>query len=109
MIPIVTEIIENSHTPPIIIIQGDHGSYEVEYTPLRVMILNAYYLPNGGEKLLYNTITPVNTFRLILDYYFGSEYGLIEDISYNSKSEDDLFDFELVPNLCDRWVLNFSC
>jgi len=102
IIPIISGIIKNSDTPPILIIQGDHGSSEVEYTPPRVMILNAYYLPNGGEQLLYSTITPVNTFRLILDYYFGSDYGLIEDISYNSKSKEDTFDYEVVPNLCDR-------
>ncbi len=102
MISIVTEILENSAVPPIIIIQGDHGSTEVEFTPLRVMILNAYYLPNDGEKMLYSTITPVNSFRLILDYYFGSDYGFLEDISYNSKSKEDTLDFEVIPNLCDQ-------
>ena len=52
--------------------------------------------------MLYSKITPVNTFRLILDTYFGSDYGLLEDVSYFSKSEEDLLDLEVVPNLCDR-------
>jgi hypothetical protein len=66
------------------------------------MILNAYYLPNGGDQMLYSTITPVNTFRLIFDYYFGGDYGLIEDISYNSKSKEDTLDYEIIPNLCEH-------
>lgn len=102
VLSIVTDIIENSDEPPIIVIQADHGPTEVDYSPARVNILNAYYLPNGGEQMLYSTITPVNTFRLILDTYFGSDYGLLEDASYFSKSEEDLLDFEIVPNLCDR-------
>jgi hypothetical protein len=99
---IVSTIIENSEVPPIIVIQADHGSPETDFTPLRVNILNAYYLPDGGSQMLYSTITPVNTFRLILDYYFGSNYGRLEDTSYFSTSVDDLRDFEFVPNLCDR-------
>jgi hypothetical protein len=102
VIAIVTDIIEKSEVPPIIVIQADHGSPETDFTPLRVNILNAYYLPNGGEQMLYSTITPVNTFRLILDYYFGSDYGRIEDASYFSTSVDDWRDFEFVPNQCER-------
>jgi hypothetical protein len=101
MIPILKKIIEKSDTPPIIIVQGDHGATEVEYTPLRVMILNAYYLPDGGGEMLYSTITPINSFRVVLDHYFGGDYGLLEDISYNSKSREDYLDFEIVPNQCD--------
>ena len=99
---IVADIIENSDQAPIIVIQADHGPTEVDYSPDRVKILNAYHLPDGGDQMLYSTITPVNTFRLIFDTYFGSDYGLLEDASYFSKSEDDLLDFEFVPNLCDR-------
>jgi len=48
----------------------------------RMTIFNAYYLPGGGKELLYGTITPVNTFRLILDHYFGTNLGLLDDSSY---------------------------
>jgi hypothetical protein len=79
----VQEIIARSATPPIIILQGDHGTLaRVSSQNARMTILNAYYLPGGGEELLYGTITPVNTFRLILDYYFGANLGLFSDSSY---------------------------
>lgn len=64
----VHEILANNKVPPIIIIQGDHS---VWHTP---DILNAYYLPNGGSSALWSGITPVNTFRMLFDYYFGAHY-----------------------------------
>ncbi len=84
IVEIVRNLIANSDTPPIIILQGDHG-WDPRY---RMEILNAYYLPDDGDKNLYPTITPVNTFRLILDTYFGENYGLLEDKSYYSMGAD---------------------
>lgn len=88
----IDAIIANSPQPPIIILQSDHGPaarYKVEAPDEaglreRFPILNAYYLPGGGSKKLYDTITPVNTFRVILDEYFGMDYPLLEDKSYFS-------------------------
>jgi hypothetical protein len=47
-------------------------------------ILNAYYLPLKDCDLVYDSITPVNTFRVIFNCYFGTNYKLLEDKSYNS-------------------------
>ena len=55
-------------------------------------ILNAYYLPDSGAKRLYSSITPVNTFRLILNQYFKTKYKLLEDVSYFSPLEN-AYDF----------------
>ena len=44
-------------------------------------ILNAYHLPRGGETALYPEITPINSFRVILDYYFAADLGLKPDVS----------------------------
>jgi hypothetical protein len=73
------------------VIQGDHGwtfpSEEKklsvsEFYACRYGILNAYYLPNGGEKILYKGITPVNSFRMILNYYFGTQLERLPDFQY---------------------------
>jgi len=95
---VVDEIINTSATPPIIILQGDHGVGIVKPN-YRMDILNAYYLPNGGDKPLYSTITPVNTFRVIFDHYFGGQLPLLEDMSYYSEY-GKRFDITEFPNNC---------
>ena len=42
-------------------------------------IFNAYYFPNEEYDLLYNDITPVNSFRVVFDSQFHTNYGIIED------------------------------
>jgi hypothetical protein len=90
-------IIQNSATPPIIIIQGDHGPAQLEKEN-RMGILNAYYFPRGREAL-YPGITPVNTFRIVFDIFFGSELGRIADVSHYSKYSQP-YAFETIANEC---------
>ena len=61
-------------------------------------ILNAYYLPDGGEQLLYDSISPVNTFRLIFQYYFNEDIELIEDIALFS-TYDTPYKYNIVDAL----------
>ncbi len=94
IIEMIDNIIAKTKTSPIIIIQGDHGpassfkaknswsNPENNMIKERLSILNAYYLPNGGNKMLYNSITPVNTFRVIFNQYFDKDYDLLEDKSF---------------------------
>ncbi len=98
IISVIETILANSNQEPIIILQADHGD---GLDPLfRTLILNAYYLPDGGEEELFSTITPVNTFRIILDRYFQQEYQLLDDRSYFSP-EKDRYNFELVEDPYD--------
>lgn len=88
----VDQILQKSDVPPIIIIQSDHGSRlypdddrsnEVKDKVL-FPILNAYLLPGTNtETILYPTISPVNTFRIILNSYFGTNLTLLDDQSYD--------------------------
>ncbi len=83
---IVEKIFRTSKTPPVIIIQGDHGWTLEEKGDSakkeRMAILNAYLVPEAVKQRLYENITPVNSFRLIFSGLFGADYPLLPDRSY---------------------------
>ena len=95
---IVDLILQSSPNPPIIVIQGDHGPAPFDVIERRMKILNVYYFPDDLEGL-YPTITPVNTFRLIFNKYFGQNYPLLEDRSLYS-AYDIPYNYEEIPNDC---------
>jgi hypothetical protein len=45
-------------------------------------ILNAYYLPDAGGGELYESISPVNSFRVLFNTYFGGKLELLADTAY---------------------------
>lgn len=97
----VKRILENSNVPPIIVIQGDHGPSGNIVTPhMRLSILNAYYVNEGTKSDLYSAITPVNTFRIIFNHYFGSALPVLEDKSYYSSGSVQFTPEYIVPNPC---------
>ena len=73
----VDGIMRNSAEDPIIVIAADHGYYSEGNS--RYRILAAFHLPEGGNDALYPSISSVNHFRYILDYYFHLNLGLLED------------------------------
>jgi len=93
------EIIANSPTPPVIIIQGDHGPW-LQPRNRSFQILNAYYLPDErGKAALYPSISPVNSFRVVLNTYLGTNYELLPDESYYSPIPY-IYDFSKVTVPC---------
>jgi hypothetical protein len=102
VLEVVDTLLRDSDAPPVIIIQGDHGPLPdigVE-GPRKLPILNAYYLPGiAADQALYASITPVNSFRVVLSSYFGQDLPRLEDQSYFAPLEDRN-EFEPVPNTC---------
>jgi len=97
----VGTILAKSKIPPIIILQADEGPGDEE-KPLAILkdsdskkriiltvrircgILNAYYLPGVDTSSLPATLTPVNTFRLVFNLYFGGRYPILEDRTFQA-------------------------
>ncbi|MBX9667483.1 MAG: hypothetical protein K2X93_07680 [Candidatus Obscuribacterales bacterium] len=88
---------------PIIVIQGDHGPWfkagTREHHEYTLPIFNAYYLPPGGRDIApWSTISPVNSFRLILNRYFGADYKFLPDKSHHDDGLNHLMGQELPTN-----------
>ena len=90
---VVTRIVAQSATKPIIIIQGDHGpaffacaplapDNDAEWVHERLPILSAYLVPECVRAKLYPAISPVNSFRLLLSECFGAALPLLQDRLY---------------------------
>ncbi len=92
LVAMLDELLAKSTGPTVVILQSDHGPGSqldwdsAENTNLRerLSILNAYLLPGEDPVELYDEITPVNSFRLVLNRYFGTDLELLEDRSYFS-------------------------
>jgi hypothetical protein len=106
VINMIQKIIATSKEPPIIILQSDHGP-QVENATEEVKILNAYYLPKIDQDVLFDNISPVNTFRVISNAYFGTEYPLLDNISFASSTHTP-YDFIVVQEDRPGCILNPS-
>jgi len=100
---ILPKILANSSIPPIIILQGDHGpaayldwrSPQLNRVVERMTILNALLLPGSDGELPTERLSPVNSFRMVFNQVFGTDYTLLNDISYFSATFRP-FDFVVV-------------
>lgn len=88
---VIQQILSGSTSPPIIIIQGDHGgglnltlSARTSCMWERFSILNAIYLPETSNNGLYESMTPVNTFNVILNSVLKTNYSLLPDRQFFS-------------------------
>lgn len=111
----IENILKNSETTPLIILQSDEGTYPDRFRgekdnyfwrsatsdelKEKVRILNAYYLSDKATKKLYPSITPVNSFRIILNTYFGENLPLLKDQSFIQSQKKYPLDFLDITNI----------
>jgi hypothetical protein len=78
----IDSILVHSTTPPIIILQGDHGPWKMEGDS-QFKILSAYYLPRRSAP---PACTPsVNDFRWVLSQYFGANLPLLKNLQTDTS------------------------
>jgi hypothetical protein len=92
----ITNILtQNRSRPYVIILQGDHGfrDFDTKLEKNKIFkILNTYYFSDRNYDLLYDSISPVNSFRVVLNKYFDQQYKLLADSSVYIK--DPSFNIE---------------
>jgi hypothetical protein len=109
----VRGILAASSVPPIILLQGDHGTnllhaqdYRTpeERSPAaareRSGAFGAYYLPDGGAPAFGDTVTVVNVLGNVLRHYFGARLPRADDDLYLSPVAAP-YDFRRVDA---RWL-----
>jgi len=104
----VDQIIKNSKTPPIILIQSDEGVPYLRYElpaaddwgaasdsliKEKFPIFSAYYLPGVSTSTLYSSISNVNSFRIILNQYFSASLPILPDKNYIFPNLQNLYQF----------------
>lgn len=87
----VTAILASSPSPPVILLQADHGTQSTwsgtaDPDPAqreeRFRAYAAYHLPDGGAAAIGGAVTPVNLLRFVLRYYHGAPLAALADEQY---------------------------
>jgi hypothetical protein len=117
---LVDDILAQPGPDPIIVVQSDEGPHspDLDYSGnilwswpeqpdvelgRKLRILEAFYLPGMADRSAFEDITPVNTFRLILDGYFGAELPRLPDRTYAWTDFDHPYRFvDLTDRLRDH-------
>lgn len=96
---IVDAILSASKQKPVIIIQGDHGIGP----EARSYNLSAFYFPDSMKNQLYPDISPVNTFRVVLNGILGKNYPLLPD-RFFSSGDNNKFTVEEIFETNDKCI-----
>lgn len=111
----IEAILSLSNPAPVLILQSDEGPFSrvygnqgegIDWTKLsdndlclHLGILNAYYFPDEEtKKILYSSITPVNSFRIVFNSLFGTNFELLEDTVYITPDTKHPYQFIDVTN-----------
>jgi hypothetical protein len=82
---VITELVEwiklHNKKNTIIIIEGDHGfrDFPPSMDSFHFPNLNTIYFPDKDYNRFYPQLSPVNTFRIVFNHYFGQNLPLLKD------------------------------
>jgi hypothetical protein len=102
IVPVIKEILSSSPTPPVIIVMGDHGPPATKFTDPEARMKNLMAIYMSDTSPLYKSITPVNTFRILLNETFGTNFPMLDDVSYYAYQFSQLKDSPpVMVNTCN--------
>jgi hypothetical protein len=97
VLDLVTTVLRTSELPPVILLQGDHGSKTLlpykDRSPDRITLaagkerlgaFGAYYLPDHGSEVFGDSVTIVNVMGNVLRFYLGADLPREPDDMYLS-------------------------
>jgi hypothetical protein len=97
VLDLVTTLLRTSDLPPVILLQGDHGSKTLlrykDRTPENITLaagkerlgaFGAYYLPDHGSEVFGDSVTIVNVMGNVLRFYLGADLPREPDDMYLS-------------------------
>lgn len=81
---VVDSVLVHTKRPTIIILQGDHGYRynDMQQAEKEFPNLNAFYFYNRDYRLLNDTLTNVNTFRVVFNTFMGKNYPMLPNRHY---------------------------
>lgn len=105
----MVDVIRQNDPQAYIIIQGDHGpgsrfdirSLAASDPRERFAILNSYFFPDRRYDTLYPEITPVNSFRVVMNKIASSALPLLPDRSFFAEISKPL-DFKEVTEILQQ-------
>ncbi len=110
---VVSALLATDGPKPIIVIQSDEGPFPLRYLNQdrswrdatvdelreKMGILNAFYFPDGDYRDLDPQVTSVNTFRIIFNRHFGTEFKRLPDRIYAFPDTSRIYDFYDITNV----------
>lgn len=110
LLGMITRLIRESKVPPIIVLQGDHGTSFLEYSSApsasqidpeaaqeRLGAFGAYFLPGKGAGAFGDSVSLVNVLGAIMREYFGADLPSEPDEHYLSIEKFPFEFFKLNP------------
>ena len=84
---LIDTILKRSGGNDIIILQSDHSIADMDWSRKNDAFRNysAFYFPDKDYRQLYAGMSNVNTFRVILNKYFGQQLPLLPDKSFYTR------------------------